>query len=200
MKKFSNYEQAKKNAEYQGSAQLPEGAYPCRIMAVRYQDGKDGNSDSIAIQYDITEGEYKDFFRKQYDNDTREDKKWKGKTTIWVPSDDGSEKDNWTKDAFARWTNAIEESNPGYAWDWDEGKWKDKLVGIIYGSVGTVIDGKEIIYTEARFPISVEKARKGDYKPAKFKKKNGYKGSNNSPANGDDFMVPPAGEAEEIPF
>ena len=200
MKKFNNYDEAKKSAEFQGGEQLPEGAYVCKIMAVRYQNGKDGNSDILTVQFDISEGEHKDFFRNQYEGDSREDKKWKGKTNIFIPKDDGSEKDQWTKTAFARWTNAIEDSNPGYQWDWDENKWKDKMVGIVFGITGTKIEGKDITYTEARFPISAEKARKGDYRPAKFKSKNGYKGSGSGSSSDEGWVAPSASDAEEIPF
>lgn len=200
MKAFSNYETAKKNANYEGSVQLPEGAYVCKIMATKYTEPSGDKSGQIAIQFDVIEGEYKDFFRKQYDANQNEDKKWKGKATIWEPRDDGSEKDDWTKNAFARWTNAIEDSNPGYSWDWDESKWKGKIVGILFGKVGTVIEGKEIEYTEASRPLSVDKVRAGDYKPAKFRKKNGYSGNGSGDASSDGFMEPPKGEEEEIPF
>lgn len=202
MKKFNNYDEAKKNASFQSSEQLPEGAYVCKIMAVKYQEGKDGNSDILTVQFDIAEGDHKGFFRNQYDSDTREDKKWKGKTNIFIPKDDGSEKDTWTKNAFARWTNAIEDSNPGYEWDWDEKKWKDKILGIVFGTTGTRIEGKDITYTEARFPISAEKARKGDFRAAKFKSKNGYKGSGSGSGSSSDdgWIAPTASDSEEIPF
>ena len=61
-----------------------------------------------------------------FESNTSEDKKWKGKATIYCPKDDGSEKDEWTRKNFARWTNAFEDSNPGYKWDWDEKKLKGK--------------------------------------------------------------------------
>ena len=63
MKQFKNYEQAKKNAEYAGGSKLPTGAYVCKIMDVKYQNGENGNSDMIKLQFDISEGEFKDFFK-----------------------------------------------------------------------------------------------------------------------------------------
>ena len=209
MQQFKGYDEAKQNAQAAGNGgKLPKGAYVCKILGVKATEATDNKSGFIQIQFDIAEGEYKGFFKKQYDENTREDKKYKGKATIYLPKDDGTEQDGWTKNAFARWTNAIEDSNPGYTWDWDETKWKGKLVGILFGTTGTVIEGKEITYTEARTGTSIEKVRSGDYKIPKFKKRNGYTGNgssasnsdNNSDNGSDDWMNVTGSVAEELPF
>lgn len=203
MKQFNGYEQAAEAAKHQGSERLPVGAYVCEIKNVKYEAGKDGYSDRIDILFDIVEGDQKDFFRKQYDANTSEDKKWKGRKSIYVPKDDGSEKDEWTKNNFAKWVNGFEDSNSGYKWDWHEEKWKGLKVGIVFGETGTVLDdGKEIVYTEPRFACSVEKVRSGNAPKAKFVAKNGYtgNGSTKSSNSSDDFIkVSPSAE-EEIPF
>lgn len=199
MKAFSNYDEAKKQAQAQSGAKLPKGAYVCKIMGVRYEEGKDGKSDVLVLQFDITEGEQKDFFKKQYEANTSEDKKWKGTVRIYIPNDDGSEKDGWTKKSFAGWMDAFEKSNSGYSWNWDEQTLKNKFVGIVFGETGTVIDGKNVVYTEARFGIDVEKVRSGKAPEAKFKAKNGY-GNLNAAPNDDDFMAIPDGVEKEIPF
>lgn len=196
MKVFKGYDQAKVNAQRSGSERLPAGAYVCDIIGVKAEEGKDDNSDKILIQFDIAEGDYKGFFKKQYDDNTADDKKYKGKTTIYCPRDDGSEKDEWTKNTFAKWTNALEESNSGYHWDWDEAKWKGKKIGIVFGDTGTRIEGKDIVYTEARYPVSVEKVRAGKAGEAKFKAKNGY--GKETPTDG--FVNIPDGIDEELPF
>lgn len=203
MKQFNGYSEAKEAAQYTPGMKLPAGGYVCKIMAVRYTNGQNGNSDMITLQFDIVEGEYKDFFKKQYEANTQEDKKWKGTARIYCPKDDGTEQDRWTKNNFARWTNAFEESNPGYAWDWDENKWKDKLIGIVFGETGTVIEGKEIVYTEARSADSVQNIRDGKFYEQKFKAKNGWTGTQQKKSNSDNstgFMNITEGIEEEIPF
>lgn len=201
MKQFKGFDEAKEKAKYTGSAQLPVGGYVAKIIDVKYEDGKDGNSDKITVAFDIDEGDYKGFFKKQFEENTQEDKKWKGKAVIYVPSDDGSEKDEWTKNSFARWTNAFEDSNAKYHWDWDEKKWKGLYIGVIYGEVGTVIDGKHIKYNECRFPASIDTIRKGEYKIPTLKKKNGFsEASINASSGTPDFMNIPDVAAEEIPF
>ena len=196
MKKFSNYDDAKKAAQNTGGAKLPAGAYVCKIMGVRYEEGQDGKSDVLVLQFDITEGDQKDFFKKQYEANTADDKKWKGSIRIYVPTDDGSEKDSWTKRSFAGWIDAVEKSNSGYSWAWDENTLKNKSIGIVFGETGTVINGKNVVYTEARFGVDVEKVRSGKAPEAKFKTRNGY----SAKPQEDDFMTVPDNSAEEIPF
>lgn len=176
MKQFNGYADAKKAAENSGR-RLPAGGYICKIMGVRYETFDWG--DRIVLQFDITEGEYKDFFKQQFEANTQEDKKWKGVARISVPSDDGSERDEKTKKRFANWTTALEKSNSGYVWDWDEKKWKGKSLGILFRETGTVIDGKEITYTEAVVGCSIEEVKKGTYWKGytKFYAKDGYTGT-----------------------
>lgn len=198
MKQFNGFDDAKKAAQAAGGAKLPAGAYVCRVLGVKYENGADGRSDQIILQFDIDEGEYKGFFKKQYEENTNADKKYKGTTRIWVPTDDGSENDARTKKTFAGWTNSFEESNTGYSWDWDEAKWKNKLVGIVFGETGTRIENKDVIYTEARFAVSVDKVRKGEAPQAKFKEKNGYGSSCNASVGG--WMNVGENVPEELPF
>ena len=206
MKQFEGYDEAKKEVTYQGSQKLPADAYICKISNVRYEEGTGGNSDRIIIAFDVNEGDYKDFFKKQYEANTNEDKKWKGTARIYVPADDGSERDGWTKKAFTRWTDSLEKSNSGYSWDWDETKWKNKLIGIIFREVGNVINGREVKYTEVSAPCSTMDAKNGTFWEGflRFKAKNGYTGKATASAadNSDihDFMAIPAGTEEEIPF
>lgn len=197
MKKFNGYEDAKKSAQAMNGMRLPVGAYICKIMGVRYTNGSDDKSDMITVQFDIDEGEQKGFFKAQYDANQNEDKKWKGRATIYVPNDDGSEKDGWTKNAFAKWTNSFEASNAGYSWDWDENKWKGLSIGLMFAETGTVIEGKEVTYVEPRFPMSVEDVKANKWKVPNLKKKNGYTGN---PAANDDFMNVSDSDAEELPF
>lgn len=213
MKQFKGYDEAKKNAQFSGSEKLPAGAYVGKILAVKYETGKDGNSDMIKLQFDIAEGEYTGFFKNQYENNQNEDKKFKGQTTVYVPKDDGSEKDQWTMNTFAKWTNSFEESNPGYVWDWKEDKWKGLFIGLVYRDCGNVIDGKAVKYTEVAFPCSTVKVRAGNPPKARFKAKNGWteefqaaankkstSDDSNSGNDSDGFVSVPESSEEEFPF
>ena len=201
MQQFKGYDEAKQNAQAAGNGgKLPKGAYVCKILGVKATEAKDNKSGFIQIQFDIAEGEYKGFFKKQYDENTREDKKYKGKATIYLPKDDGTEQDGWTKTAFARWTNAFEESNNGYTWDWDEKKWKDKLIGIVFGETGSNINGKDIVYVEAHYPVATSKVADISPDSIKFKKKKGYGEGSNQASGNDGFMNIPDIDDNEFPF
>lgn len=203
MQKFNGYDEAKKQAQYTGATQLPVGAYVAKVLDVRFRTFDSGRQ-QIVVAFDIEEGECKGFFKKQFDENQQEDKKWKGTAGIYVPTDDGSEQDGWTKNAFAKWTDSLEKSNDGYVWDWDENKWKNKLIGLVFRKTGTVIEGKEVTYTEVAFPVDVKTVRDGKAPEAKFKAKNGYTGNQQTaPAIQTDeqgFMKIPDGVAEQLPF
>jgi hypothetical protein len=73
------------------------------------------------------------------------------------------------------------------------------MIGIVFGETGTVINGNEVVYTEARYPVSVEAVRTGKAGEAKFKAKNGY-GEQAQTSGSSDFMSIPDGIEEELPF
>lgn len=202
MKQFNGFDSAQESAKHMGGERLPIGAYVCQVKNIQYVTGENGNSDRIDILFDITEGEQKDFFKNQYNANTSEEKKWKGRKSIYVPKDDGSEKDEWTKNNFAKWVNGFEDSNEGYKWDWNENKWKGLYVGIAFGETGSVgSDGREFIFTEPRFAVDVKKVRSGNVPKAKFVSKNGYtgNGSSDSASSSDNTMWNVAAD-EEVPF
>lgn len=195
IKQFNGYDEAKKKAQSAGAAKLPAGVYVCKILGTKL----DGNM--LKVQFDVAEGEYKDFFQAQYKASKDENKKYKGMTTVWLPKDDGSEDDARTKSNFAKWTTSIEESNDGYVWDWDETKWKGKLVGICYGEVGRVINGKSVRFNECRWPVSVGAVKAGRAKTPGFYAYKGYtEASNTNTSTTTDFMKIPDEIDEEIPF
>lgn len=200
MKKFNDYETTQ---SYSNSEKLPVGGYVLKIANVRYEEGQNGASDRIQLMFDIAEGEQKDFFRKQYESQTSEDKKWKGTVAIYVPTDDGSEKDGWTKKSFKTIMENFEASNPGYTWNWDENSLKGKLIGGIFVDTYSVIDGKEVKFVSlvAKNLRTADYIRSGNYKMPEAIYKNGATGNvSNSNNTSNSFVNIPNGLKEEIPF
>jgi len=197
MKPYQSYEKDATGARKTATEKLPAGIYICKILGVKLEEDKG----FLKVQYDIEEGEHKGFFKKQYDESKDENKKFKGLATIWLPKDDGSEKDAVTRSIFAKWTTALEDSNNGYKWDWDETKWKGKKIALAFGEVGKNIDGNNIKYTECRWPLSVEYAKSGKAKVPEFKAYPGYNATGaaqNKPS--DSFVNVSGSTAEELPF
>lgn len=111
------------------SEKIPVGAYVAEIYGAKELKYDWGSK--LEVLFDISNGEYAGFFKKQYDADTNPDKKWKGKYTINVPN----EKNQWYENQVKSFNNfifSIEDSNADFKWDWDEKKLKGNLVGIVF--------------------------------------------------------------------
>lgn len=101
---------------------LPIGAYECVIMDARVNHNEQSGKDTFKVSVDIASGEFKDYFRKMYENDTRIDRKWNNNAVKYL---------SYTGDNvayFKGFITTIENSNANYKWDWDETKLKGKKV------------------------------------------------------------------------
>lgn len=101
---------------------LPIGAYECVIMDARVNHNEQSGKDTFKVSVDIASGEFKDYFRKMYENDTRIDRKWNNNAVKYL---------SYTGDNvayFKGFLTVVENSNLGYKWDWDETKLKGKKV------------------------------------------------------------------------
>ena len=101
---------------------LPIGAYECVIKDARLNHNEETGKNTLKISIDIASGEYKDYFLKAYENDTRIDRKWNNNAIRYL----AYEGDNVA--FFKGFIKTIENSNVGYTWDWDETKLKGKKV------------------------------------------------------------------------
>lgn len=195
MKPLNNYDSIQAYSERE---KLPAGGYILKIMDVKYQEGDSGKSDIIILSFDIAEGEYKDFFRKDYNNNTNEDKKWRGTYRIWVPNDDGSEADNRTMRRFKTIISDFETSNPGYHWDWNEQSLKGKLIGGIFNNKEYDFNGRHGFFTNCYGLTTVDKIHNNTFKmPGDTLLKNG---SGSSGQGDSDWINVPVGEDDGLPF
>ena len=101
---------------------LPIGAYECVIKDARLNHNEETGKNTLKISIDIASGEYKDYFLKAYEKDTRIDRKWNNNAIRYL----AYEGDNVAY--FKGFIKTIENSNVGYTWDWDETKLKGKKV------------------------------------------------------------------------
>lgn len=159
MREPKGYKEAQAYSEIE---KLPPGGYPIKIKAAKV-DALDWG-EVMVIQFDISEGEHKDFYKKNYDAQTQEDKKWKGVIRMNLPKDDGSEKDGWTIRGLKTNMLALEESNKGFKWEWDESKLKGLSVGALFRDKEWQYEGKTGFFTECFKLYSLEKVKAGDFK------------------------------------
>lgn len=147
--------------EFTDRPKLPLGAYVCKTRRAVIQSNEYG--EQLCVLFDIVEGEYSGFFDADFKANTNADKKWKGVLRQWLPKEDGSENDEWTKSALKGMVTAFEKSNPGYQWNWDEASLSGKMIGIIFRNEEWDYKGK-IGWTVRPFrATSVDSVRSGDF-------------------------------------
>ena len=160
IRRFNDYEQTK---SYKDFEQLPKGGYVLIIKGAELCENSVGQY--VKIMCDVAEGDYKDHFMNEYCTQQKEDRKWHCNYLLNVPKDDGSEKDGWTKRRFKTVTEALEESNPGYHFDWDERKFINKLIGGLFNEREyETNDGKVRRTTNLAKLCTVEQIRSGNYR------------------------------------
>ena len=150
-----------------GRETLPAGGYVCNILSARVESGDWG--DTLVIAHDVCEGEYKDIFKRDYENNPREDKKWRGTFRLRLPKDDGTEQDGWKKRSLSNFLWAIEQSNPGFAFNWDEKSLKGKKIGLIYRNKEWAYNDRTGWTTEAAGTESIDNIREGKFRQLKDK-------------------------------
>lgn len=162
--------------EFNDRPKLPLGAYVCRVAKAVVQSTDFG--DQLCVLFDIVEGDFRDYYGNEFKANQKQDKKWKGVLRQWLPKDDGSEKDEWTKSSFKGLVTAFEKSNPGFVWNWDEASLAGKTVGILFRNEEWEYEGKSGWAVRPFRAISADSARSGDYtlpkdKPLKNKSVSG---------------------------
>lgn len=177
---------------------LPKGGYVCKIMNAKVvtHDGQNGSFEKLEIALDIAEGEFKEFYRNDFAQSPDVDRKWRGVLRLYLPKDDGSDKDEWTKSRLKATTDAIEESNPGYHWDWDETKLQGKTVGAIFRREEYDFNGRQGFSTRCFKFVPAENIRQGKFKAPEDKLLNKKAGSFSSA----DFEEIPEVSDADFPF
>ncbi|MBE5878244.1 MAG: hypothetical protein E7290_15345 [Lachnospiraceae bacterium] len=199
MKPVKGYAEAQ---TYTETERLPVGGYILKILDVKIEDNSSkGYNDKLILSFDIVEGEFKDFFKNNYKQQSGEDKKWKGTFRIVVPSDNDPKEDEWKMRRFKTIMSDFEESNAGFHFDWDEQKLKGKLIGGIFNNKEYDFNGRHGFYTQCKVLTAVEKIRTGKFAiPEDDLLKNGTNNTSQTRPDADGFMNIPDGIDEELPF
>lgn len=163
---YKNFEAKKPNNGFIG---LPDvGAYVAEILDVRFvpADGDRNQRDTIELMIDIIEGEFSGRYMAYYKD--QEEKfgaaKFKGIFRLVCPMEDD---EDWRKRAFEGNLWCVEQSNPGYTWDWDEKKLKGKKVGISVRKRLYTYNGQNKETTEIGRFETVDDVRNGKVKAMK---------------------------------
>ena len=121
MKPINNYENVQ--ASTGEFARPTAGGYICKIIDVEdVPMNEQGKGNYLRIEYDIADGEFKGYYKEQFDH-------WGGN---WNASFIRSYKEK-ALGMLKHFTNCVEQSNAGYAWDWNEKGLIGKFVGLVLG-------------------------------------------------------------------
>jgi len=178
---------------YEGQERLPVGGYVLKILGTKVEEYSWGNV--LVLRIDVAEGDHTDFYKKNYEAQ-QENQKWKGTFRINLPKNDGSEMDQWSIRKLKASMTAIEKSNEGYVWNWDETSLKGKLVGGLFGNKEFEYNGKRGFFTDCRLLCGAERIRSGDFTIPADKLLNGNTTTN-------DLDIPEGFQAvkdDDIPF
>ena len=113
---------------------LPKGLYIAKIQGAQVEGSEPDQR--LVIRLDICEGEYTGYYTKRYHNDRdaggRFEVRYKGDYKIQIPDARNTKRQHpeWDEKRLRGDIWAIEQSNDGYHWDWNEAGLKGKFVGI----------------------------------------------------------------------
>lgn len=124
MEKPSDYENVQAITDFET---LEPGAYKCKILKAEELIASNQKT-YLKISFDIIEGEKADFYKKRYQSDTREDKKWGGVLVVFV-----KDFEDKTNRYLKTLITCAEASNTNFKFDWAHPEClKDKKIGIVF--------------------------------------------------------------------
>lgn len=127
MEKPKNWDSVQANTGDYESLKL--GAHEVVIKNAYEYTGMTGNT-SLKIEVDIDgKDEQKGFYQKQYDNNTNSNKKWPNASCKYI----SLREDDTCLALYKGFTTIIENSNPGYTWNFDEKTLIGKKLCGVYG-------------------------------------------------------------------
>ena len=173
------------------------GGHHAVIMSVKEQKSSTGK-DMIVVALDFAKNDKQPgYFKNQFDNDTRSEKKWPYQAVQYIVTEDAEGK---CSRSFKGFITSFERSN-NTTTNWGDkfaNQFKNKKIGVVYGEVEEEYNGE--IKTRRRIRWFCEDA-KADSQNVPEKKY--YGGAISKPAaktDEDGFMSIPEGPDEEIPF
>lgn len=185
-------------------APLPVGAYVAKILDAKEETRTFSNGNSVTelvFRLDVAEGEFAGYYKKAYDaqSGSQYGQKWKGIYRLREPqdADKGTDRYKWSMRDLGNFIGCIQDSNPGYKWNWDEKTLKGKVIGICVREFEWETDNGCGVSTEICALRTADDVRNGAVKPFKIRK---LKNNTASVSVAAPAPVPVEIPDEEIPF
>ena len=145
---------------------ISAGGYIAKINTVELTQTKTGK-EVLVLYFDIAEGEFKGTFSKQYSSREAQDSnvKWPAGGTYRQLTEEKS------MTFFKGMISAIEESNKGWKWNWNEIELQGKVMGVVMADEEYVNNEGQIrVAVKPAWIRSVDAIRKGDFKVPEIKR------------------------------
>lgn len=167
IKKFNDYD----SIQLFDGESLEVGGYELKIIGAKVENYDRCSVLKVAIEIENHE-KYAGFYGRRFQvaKSKNPDAKWNGVFDVFIPKDDGTETDGYTKQAFKRFITSVEESNQGYFWNWEESSLVGKKFGGIFGREQFETKEGELKFAvKCRYPRSLDAIRKGKFEIPKDK-------------------------------
>ena len=182
-------------------AKLPAGGYIARIVKAEIIEYTWG--EVLCVSFDIADGPHKGHFMARWKADENSEfgQKWKGTYRLTTDRADGKFEDSICS-RLEHFVWAVQTSNPGYTWDWNETGLKGKWLGVLFRNKEWSFNGSTGWTTECSDVTSAQAIRAGDFevpadKPLK-KAADQSAAPASAPPKQDDGII--AFDGDEIPF
>lgn len=193
MQKPNNFDEVNAGGEY---TPIALGGHHAVIMSVKEQKSSTGK-DMVVVALDFAKNDAQPgYFKAQYENDTRDEKKWPYQAVQYIVTEDGNGK---CSRSFKGFITSFERSN-NTTTNWGDkfvNQFKNKKIGVVYGEVEEEFNGE--IKTRRRIRWFCEDANVDAQKIPEKKYLNNPTSTAQS-ASVSDFVNVPEGSDEEIPF
>ena len=194
MQKPNSFDEVQAGGEY---TPIEVGGHHAVIVSVKEQKSSTGK-DMIVVALDFAKNDkHPGYFKQQFDNDTRDEKKWPYQGVQYIVTEDGTGK---CSKSFKGFITAFERSN-NITTNWGDkftAQFKNKKIGVVYGEVEEEYNGE--VKARRRIRWFCEDAKVEDQKVPDKKYLNNTVAAAPAPSSSNDFMNVPDGVDDEIPF
>ena len=171
---------------------LPADGYVLHIIDAEVKTSESGWQ-YLDLTIDIAEGDFKNYYARNYENQSG-DKNWRGHYRQGTPANKNS------GGYFKGLITAIEQSNQGYQWDWNEKSLIGKEVGCLFRDEEWEYNGHSGLRATPFRATTSEKIRSGDFQvpqPKYLNQNNQQRGAQASTASAITFEQV---RDQDIPF
>lgn len=185
-------------------ANLPAGAYVGKVISAKIESQVIAGTpvDRLVLELDVAEGEYKGHYTKLFEaaSGGMYPARYKGVYRITIPRE-GDKYEAMNKRILQGVAWALEQSNKGYRWDWNEEKLKGLAVGFSVREADYLIEGDQGIRSGTTTEIcrleSVAEVKAGKVKTPKRRELKEAQKQKLALAAADSFVEV---EQEDLPF